>query len=241
MFHIPDFVHEWIGLAALALLFFLFFFPWVGVYVGNTRLAEQTGVGISFGSTYNTKEAEFLVAQLPGSTFVGMAFFCSLLGLFFLGLILVEKFVKAPAMEKLKPTIDRLKILQDVIVLGLLGVIFLVLFLHYLAFSFPLEAGAWSEKASDTMLLGLKLKTEGISAVKDKSYEMVGMQWLQRRGYFTLALLISFIATLWCAIRFLNARGITRTWPRLAIVWPQQSPMLTAETPMTASELTKPL
>lgn len=239
-FHIPPYIHEWIGLAALALLFFLFLFPWVGVYVGSTPLALQSGVGIGFGTTTHMKEAELLVTQLPGSTIVVLAFFCSLLGLIFLGLILVEKFVNAPAIEKLKPTLDRLKVLQDVIVLSLLGVIFLVLVLHYLMLSFPLESAAWSEKASDTMLLGLKLKTEGISAIKDKSYEMVGMQWLERRGYFCLALLISLIATAWCAIRFLHARGITNTWPRLAIIWPQQNPQLTADSPMKASDLTKP-
>lgn len=171
---------------------------------------------------------------------VVLAFLCSLLGLIFLGLILVEKFASTPAIEKLKPTLDRLKVLQDVIVLSLLGVIFLVLVLHYVVLSFPLESAAWSEKASDTMLLGLKLKTEGITAVKEKAYGMVGMQWLERRGYFSLALLISLIATAWCGIRFLHTRGVTRTWPRLAIVWSQQAPQLTAESPMKFSDLTKP-
>ncbi len=239
-FHIPPYVHEWIGLAALALLFFLFLFPWVGVYVGSTPLAVQSGVGIGFGTTTHMEEAKSLVTQLPGSTMVVLAFLCSLLGLIFLGLILVEKFASTPAIEKLKPTLDRLKVLQDVIVLSLLGVIFLVLVLHYVVLSFPLESAAWSEKASDTMLLGLKLKTEGITAVKEKAYGMVGMQWLERRGYFSLALLISLIATAWCGIRFLHTRGVTRTWPRLAIVWSQQAPQLTAESPMKFSDLTKP-
>ena len=159
---LPPGFHEWLGLGALVVLFFLFFFPWVGVYVGNSRLVEQSGLAVGFGYAATSDEGKSLAVNLPGSGLLVLSFFATLAGLIFCVLIVLEKFVKSPAVQNLKPTLDRIMGMKDVVVLGLLGLVTLVFLFHWLFFAFPLETAAWSEKAKDTMLLGLQLKTDGI-------------------------------------------------------------------------------
>jgi hypothetical protein len=236
-FSLPPGLEEWLGIATLVLLFFLFFFPWVGVYVGDTPIAQQSGFAVGFGYASHTEEGKPLAVNLTGSGLLVLCFFATLAGLILSVLILVEKFVKAPAVQNFKPTLDRIMGLKDIIVLGLLGLVTLVLLFHWLFFAFPLETAAWSEKAKDTMLMGLKLKTEGITDVK--SAEMVGMQWLQRRMWFSLSLLIALVATVWHGLRWMNAKGYTRHWPRLVIEWPGNTPQLTFDALQKANELGK--
>lgn len=221
-FQLPTGYEQWIGLAALALLFLLFMFPWITVSVGENKIVEQSGVAVGFGTGFATKdEGKFLTAGLNSAGLVIIAFFCAVMGIVLLAIILVDKYIDAPAIQKAKPTFQYVAALKDIIVLGLLGVITAVLVLHFLI-SFPLEQAAWSEKANDTMLTGLKLVTEG-TIEKVKKADMVGLQWLQRRGWYTLALLVSLFATGWCVIRWMAARGYTRHWPRLVVQWPGQA------------------
>ncbi|HQR42766.1 MAG TPA: hypothetical protein PLX97_08780 [Gemmatales bacterium] len=235
-FSLPPGIHEWLGLGGLVLLFVLFFFPWVGVYIGDTRLVEQSGMAVGFGYASATDEGKFLTANLPGSGLVVLGFLGALAGLLLLIVLLVEKYVKSPAIQNIKPMLEKVIALQEVLVLGCLVLVSLVLLFHWIFFSFPLESAAWSEKANDTMLTGLRLKTEGIEKVK--SADMVGLQWLQRRGWFYLALFIAIVATIWHGLRWLNAKGYTRHWPKVVIQWPTQAPQLTAEAAIKASDLT---
>lgn len=227
---LPPGFHEWFGLGVLAFLFVLFFFPWVGVYLGNIKLVEQSGLAVAFGYASATKEGQFLTAGMSGSSLIVIAFLASLVGLLLLLVILVEKMVHAPAVQNMKPTLQRIAALRDHIVIGCLVVITLVFLLFSLFSSFPLEQAAWSEKANDTMLTGLKLKTEGIEKVI--SAEMVGMQWLQRKCWFSLAVLAAFFSTLWIGYRWLSDRSYTRRWPKVVVQWPAtESPGVSFDAP----------
>lgn len=221
-FQLPPGYEQWVGLCALVLLFLLFLFPWVTVSVGENKIVEQSGVAVGFGSGFATeKEGKFLTTGLPSAGLVAIAFLCALLGLLLVAVILVEKLVHAPAVQNVKPTLQRIAALRDVLVLGFLAVITVVLLLHYFI-SFPLEAAAATdkEKANSTMLAGLQLVSTGVDSVK--TADMVGLQWLKRRGWYSLALLISLVATGWCAVRWMGAKGYTSHWPRLMLQWPGQ-------------------
>ena len=234
----PEF-HEWLGLGVLVVLFFLFFFPWVGVSVGDSSLVSQSGTGVAFGSATSAKEGEGLTTNLAGSTLLVLAFLATLVGFLLLIVILVERLVQAPAVQNMKPTLQRIAALKDHVVLGCLLLVTLVFLLYYIFASFPLEHAAWSDKASDTMLMGLKLKVEG-SFEKVKGYEMVGMQWLHRRAWFGFATLLSLVATLWLGCRWLAARGYTKRWPKVVLQWPAgNAAQLTFDAPQPVSELTK--
>lgn len=234
----PAGFHEWLGLGVLVVLFFLFFFPWVGISVGDTHIVTQSGLGIAFGSATTTPEGANLTVNLTGVTLLALAFFATLIGFLLLVVILVERLVQAPAVQNMKPTLQRIAALKDHVVLGCLLLVTLIFLLYYLFFSFPLEHAAWSEKASDTMLMGLKLKADGIEKVK--SYEMVGLQWLHRRCWFGFATLLSLVATLWLGCRWLDVRGYCRRWPKLVLQWPAgNAAQLTFDAQQPASELTK--
>lgn len=237
-FSLPESFHDWFGLGVLAALFLLFFFPWVSVSVGNTHLVDQNGLGVGFGFASTTKEGDFLTKNLGGDSLVMLAFLASIVGIVLLILILIDKRVQAPAVQNMKPTLQRIMALRDPIVLVCLTLITLVFLLHYVFMSFPLEQAAWSEKAGDTMITGLKLKIEG-NIEKAITTEMVGMQWLQRRGWFCLSLLISLASTLWIGYRWMSARGMTKRWPKVVIQWPgNEFPQLTFDEPAKASDLT---
>lgn len=234
----PAGFHEWLGLGVLVVLFFLFFFPWVGISVGDTHIVTQSGLGIAFGSATTTPEGANLTVNLTGVTLLALAFFATLIGFLLLVVILVERLVQAPAVQNMKPTLQRIAALKDHVVLGCLLLVTLIFLPYYLFFSFPLEHAAWSEKASDTMLMGLKLKADGIEKVK--SYEMVGLQWLHRRCWFGFATLLSLVATLWLGCRWLDVRGYCRRWPKLVLQWPAgNAAQLTFDAQQPASELTK--
>ncbi len=214
----PEALHNWLGLGALTVIFFLFFFPWVAVNVGDTTIASQSGLSVGFGMASSTPEAQFLVKGLSGSGLIVIAFLASVVGLILFAVIFVEKNVQSAAVQNMKPTLQRIGELKEPIVLGCLTLITLIFLFHYCLASFPLEQAAWSEKAGDTMLMGLKLKTDGIEKVK--SAEMVGLQWLHRRVWFGLATLVALAATLWIGCHWLDKRGYTRRWPKLVIQWP---------------------
>jgi len=138
----------------------------------------------------------------------------------------------------MKPTLQRIAALKDHVVLGCLLLVTLIFLLYYLFATFPLEQAAFSEKASDTMLMGLKLKTDGIEKVK--TFEMVGLQWYHRRYWFGFATLLALVATLWVGCRWLAARGYTKRWPKLVLQWPAgDSPQLTFDAQTPVSELMK--
>ena len=144
-FTLPANFHDWYGLVVLAILFLLFFFPWVSVSVGNSHLVDQSGLSVGFGYASATKEGEFLTKGLGGDTLIVVAFLASLVGLVLLIVILVERLVQAPAVQNMKPTLQRIASFRDPVVLGCLLVITLAFLLHYVFMSFPLEHAAWCE------------------------------------------------------------------------------------------------
>lgn len=235
---LPSGFHEWLGVSVLAILFVLFFFPWLGIYLGDVTLVQQSGAGAAFGSASATPEGLNLSKTLTGSSLLMLAFLVSLVGLLLLVVILVEKFVHAQAVQNFKPTLQRIAALREHIVAVCLLIITLIFLLYYLFASFPLEQAARSDKAGDTLLMGLKLKVDGIESVK--SAEMLAMQLLQRRCWFGFATLLALVSTLWVGYRWLSDRGYTRRWPRIVIQWPaSDSPALTFDAPTPASDLSK--
>lgn len=235
---LPDEFHHWFGLGVLVVLFFLFFFPWTGVNVGDTNLVSQSGLAVAFGYGSALPEGANLTKGLPGASMLMLAFLACLVGLLLLIVILVERLVHAPAVQNMKPTLQRIAALKDHVVLGCLLLVTLIFLLYYVFAGFPLEQAAFSEKASDTMLMGLKLKTDGIEKVK--SYEMVGLQWYHRRCWFGFSTLLALVATLWVGCRWLAARGYTKKWPKVVLQWPAgDSPQLTFDAQTPVSELTR--
>jgi hypothetical protein len=92
--------------------------------------------------------------------------------------------------------------------------------LLYLVAPFPLESAAqMPDKAAKVMHEGLKLKAD-FGDMNIKSADMVWLQWLHRRCWFTFAFLVNFIAALVVVYRWLQDRGYTRNWPTLSLQRP---------------------
>ncbi|MBL8825002.1 MAG: hypothetical protein JNJ77_20610 [Planctomycetia bacterium] len=215
---LPEAFFNGFGLGILFVLFILFFFPWVGIYMGNITLAEQSGMGVAFGYASKTPETDLMVKSLSSAPLMILAFFACLAGFLLLMVQLVDRYVTSPVVQNYKPTIQKLASHQDTIVSILLIITTLAFIAYWLFFSFSLEQAAWSDKANDTMLMALKLKTEGIEKVT--SADMVPMQWLQRHGWFKLGMLLSLIALLVSGCHWLSTRGYTTNWPKLVLLWP---------------------
>lgn len=215
---LPEAFYSGFGLGMLFVLFILFFFPWVGIYIGSTTLAEQSGMGVAFGYATKTPETDLMVKSLSGAPLMILAFFACLAGFLLLIIQLVDRYVTSPVVQNYKPTIQKVVSYQDTIVSILLIITSLSFLAYWLFFSFSLEQAAWSDKANDTMLMALKLKTEGIEKVL--SADMVPMQWLQRHGWFKLGMLLSLLALLVSGCHWLSKRGYTANLPKLVLLWP---------------------
>lgn len=219
--NIPPWLREGWTLIVLALLFLLQFFPWVGVYVGDATLVQQSGASIGFGTASVSDKAPMtvLTQDLGGASLLVIYFLATLVGFILCILMLVARFVPATSLSQVKPTIDRIFAYKNMIVLILLGLTGLILLL-YLVAPFPLEnAAQMPDKAAKVMHEGLKLKAD-FGDMNIKSADMVWLQWLHRRCWFTFAFLVNFIAALVVVYYWLQDRGYTRNWPRFSVQRP---------------------
>lgn len=207
----------WVAPAGIILVFFLMFFPWIGVFCGSTVLVEQSGFGLAFGGLGGPRE-------ITGFTSAGVA---PLMMLFFLtalvGLLVAMALVALPwappdLLRRVQPWPDRLLPHRPVVMLGLAATLLLLLTFHGFI-PLPLESAAAGDKAVLLMTEGLRQKLEGEIKVKSGGADMVVMQWTRRTSWMGLAFLASLIATVAALLDWGMTRPGVRYLPVLRIDW----------------------
>jgi hypothetical protein len=234
-----DKVLQWVPPGAILLIFFLTWFPWVGVYPGGvaavTQNAWQAAVGgysdyIDMKSTYPVlteddvkklnesrvdKSGTKDVITKPGWNFLTLFYLFP----FLMGSLVVTLGVAAlPFLQiKLPPQVQQLLPWRWAIVTGLNGILLLFLGLQ-LPLSFNLESKEkdWVDNQPEVK----KEPKNNEEKCKIEAFQGDRERWLLRTFWFRLVVLLHILATASAALVYwIEKRGPSRPLPRLELMW----------------------
>jgi hypothetical protein len=205
------------------LLVVLWFVPWVGVYAGETRLAEQSGFGVAFGLVSHHEQVTPL-DSVGMSFYMFLNFLLVILGvLASLGVLLAQY---APPqwrqrMGKVGPLLVEWRT-QLLCLLTLLAFLSIALLLFA---PLPFEAEVRGKRAQQLQKEGLKIKFEDSLKMKIDANagpvptDLLETQWLRRTDWFTLAFFLNLLAFLGALADWHRVRHPNRPLPHMEIIW----------------------
>jgi hypothetical protein len=214
-------VVRWIAPACLVANFFLLFFPWVGVYIGNTvfggtMLARQAGGGIAFGLT-PTRADEKLFEPLTSNSpaiLILLYFLLMLAGLVVVAAFAAISFGPPELKRKLPHWSPQLLQYRSMAVVAISVFAFLCVELHRLFINFPIENAA--QASAKSVMEDAK---SGAEATRAPLADMVTTPIVQRTGWFSCVAFLNWLAMLGSlADVWLERRG-QRAPPELILEW----------------------
>ena len=212
-------VVRWIAPACLVLNFFLFFFPWVGVYIGNTvfggtMLARQSGSGIAFGLT-PVRQDEKILSSLTSTT--GDALLVLYFLVLFVGFVVsvglaVIYFGPADLKHRLPPSLPQIMVWRTMAITIIAALAFFFVELHHLFMSFSIESLAQASAPA--------VFKDVLEAAKGPMLaEALFAPLVQRTGWFSLVVSLNWLALLGALTDLWLERRGQRPPPQLLLEW----------------------
>jgi hypothetical protein len=207
-------VVRWIAPVCIILIFFpLLFMPWVGVYAGNETVARQLGIGVAFGWV-RTHANNFVPAlETVSGTALALYFFLMFIG-FLLSIGFIFVVTASPSLRASIPPWAYKLMPWRPMVLGGLAILAFLFLMPYLVISLPFEAKV-TENADKTYEAVKKAGEE----LKVSRTELLTTQPLQRRGWFTLTVLLNLLAIAAAVADFWLERRALKQLPRVLFEW----------------------
>jgi hypothetical protein len=214
-------VVPWIAPAALAVVFVLSFFPWVGMYPGGLSVYTQSAWEAAFGSYWDDPvfwgKVKGREAVRPGASVWAIFFLLFLL----LALVVAFAAVILPRTQvKLPPAVEKLWPWRMAILGGLTVLAFLCL-VAQLVTGFAVENAVRSEIAREFEGQRKAAKTEEDHRIVDlrEGMELDSLR-LHRTVWLRLAVLFHLVAIAGVGLDlWLERRGRTRPLPRMDTHW----------------------
>lgn len=213
-------VTKWVTPACFLLLFFLTFFPWVGIYAGDKMLVRQSGWSVAFGS-YAEFRNKFVGSDegidKPGWSFITLLYLLLIL----LG---VAAAIAAEIVHFAKLPLDRQVAPWRSLALGGISLFALLFLLLQLLLGFSLEdkASRWADKVHDGAKGLSKSAPEGekdqIKEWADIAQEAIE-SFSQRRFWLRCLVLLNFVAVVASLADFWLERRVGRPLPRMQLEW----------------------
>jgi hypothetical protein len=226
---------QYVPAASLVLIFFLHFFPWVGVYVGGYEITSQGAWGTAVGATSRIQPdlADFFTfttdrearekkdwdektASGNDPQFSLLTFFY-LFPLFFIGLALSVGVVALPFIQvPLPPQVQQILPWRWAIVAGINALLLLFVVLQYLL-PFSLESRMVSFANSDPTLKADD-RDKSLVAVKKQVERGKVINQVQRTTWFNLVVLLHLIAAVTAGLVYwIEKRGPGKPLPRVEV------------------------
>jgi hypothetical protein len=213
---IPRELLPFIAPVSLVLLVGLLFLPWVGIYAGNTTLAEQSGWGVTFGFISTHPKLKTPVEGVGMSMYLFLHFLCLCAALLIVGGVLAAKYPRPVWQQRLSrigPSLIAWR-LQLLVILTLLGFLF-ILMLSFVPL--PFEREMTGKQVQNVLRDGMQIKFD--VEPKNPDTDIVELQWVRRSPWFTIALLLNLLAFLGALADWYCARYPNRPLPHLEIIW----------------------
>lgn len=205
----------WVTPAAVTLLFFLSFFTWEGIYFGQEALAEQSGMGMAFGSLSVAPSIKGMERTSSGPMLL-LYFLLSFVGFLAAAGLLFLRFGPADLRKKLGDWPDRL-LPHRTLVMMVVGVgCFLMLLFHTLL-PFPLETDFRGDVVVNVLSEGTGLKA-GTPESRAKVAQLGSSQLVQRSIWWKIAWLAGLAAAGASFLDWWGHRRHYKTWPSLEVV-----------------------
>lgn len=212
-------VVRWIAPACLALNFFLFFFPWVGVYIGGTvfggnMLARQAGGGIAFGLTPTRQdENKYSYLTSTSSDALLILYFLVLLVGFIAVIALGAMSFGPPDFRRmLPPAVSQVLVWRTMAIMVISALAFFFVELHHLFIGFSFESLAAASAPA--------LFREVQDAAKGTTLgDALFAPLVQRTGWFSLVVSLNWLALLGALTDLWLERRGQRPPPRLLLEW----------------------
>lgn len=199
-------VVPWIAPGALVVIFFLFFFTWVGMYAGSTAIYSQSGWQVLVGSTTSDssiveKASDIARGPIPRSLSVGFGWLTFLYLLtFLLAMVLALASSLMPLIrEKLPPQVQQYKQWFWAITAGLALLTLCILLLQ--------------------LTTGFKLENEIVSQAGSNLGGGIAESMLQRTAALRWVLFLNVLAVIGAALQFWVERRGDKPLPRIDISW----------------------
>jgi hypothetical protein len=212
-------VVRWIAPACLVLNFFLFFFPWVGVYIGGTvfggtMLARQSGGGIAFGLSPVRQDEKFLssLTSTSGDALLVLYFLVLLVGFVVSVGLAAIAFGPEDFRRKLPPSLPQILVWRTMAIAGIAALAFFFVELHHLFMSFSIESLA--QASAPAVFRDVREAAKGPELADALFAPLV-----QRTGWFSLVVSLNWLALLGALTDLWLERRGQRPPPRLLLEW----------------------
>jgi hypothetical protein len=216
---------RWIAPVCFVLIFFLMFFPWVGLYYGSYTQARQLGVGVAFGVYDGPQGKDSLDGdQKPGVEPFAILFFLVILAAVLASAGLV---VLTFAPHVFPPHIVQMVTPWRSLAVAGLSLFALLFLLPLVVFRMSLESKvlAQAEKVKEAAFKSAEAKEKDKEGEKpaargnpEKEFGIV-KNALQRRFYFRLVVLLTFVAVLGALADVWLEKRPGQPLPRALVEW----------------------